>query len=101
VFDWFSSSSRIWSTSVASASRAFWSEPPVLAPWSAISRARPTRSVTLNRVWSTRASRPRPSEAFRPYCSVALSEARSRIALVVSVGESEGRLIFLPVDSCS
>ncbi len=52
-------------------------------------------------VLSVRPSQARPSEALREYCALAASCSRRRMAVLVPVGESDGRLIRRPVDSSS
>ena len=101
MFALLTSEARSWSTVVASASRAAWPIAPLLAPWRPRSRASRSWSVAEEMVASVRPSQATPSWALRWYCWVAASESRSRIAVVVPVGESEGRLITLPVESCS
>ena len=93
--------SRIWSTSMASASRTCTEELVAFAPWIAMSLARRSWPSWDCSSVSMVPSQPRPSWALRLYCACSAIEARIRIAEVVSVGESEGRLSTRPVLSCS
>ena len=97
---WASSPSRIWATSVASAPLVV----PVmeaLAPCRASSLTRRRLSAMPLSVVSVTSSQPRPFCALRTCCWVSASCTRILIDVVASVGESEGRLRFLPVDSFS
>ena len=75
--------------------------PPVEEPCTIRSRARPDLSsieVIVESAWSSQLT---PSSTLREYCAPAARSARSLIASLVPVGESDGRLMFRPVDSFS
>ena len=74
---------------------------PLLAPCSASTRARSTWETMPWMVLSMVLSQARPSSALREYCAWSASDDRTRIAVTVSAGESEGRLSLRPVLSCS
>jgi hypothetical protein len=96
------SDSRRLVTSAASAARAAGELPaPDDMPCRVRSRTRRAWPSVLVSVPSSVPSQPRPSSALREYCSAALTSPRSCIAEIVPVGESDGRLICLPLDSCS
>jgi hypothetical protein len=92
---------RSCSISAASASRAAGLWVRVLTLRIARSLTRRTWSSIEVSVRSAWPSRPRPSSALREYCVSSASDARIRIAAVVLVGESDGRLRIRPVESCS
>src|SRR3954470_20511719 len=95
------SESRIWSISEASAALDCASFAPWLRPLTVRSRARLTRLEDALSVSSNVPSQPKPSSALREYCWFARVSPRSCIEDTVPVGESDGRLICLPLDSCS
>ena len=88
-------------SSAAIAVRASGPLEPVEAPWTTRSRARRTLSTIVVRVASVWPRKLRPSEALRACWLSRASWARSRIASLVPVGESEGRLMSRPVEICS
>ena len=74
---------------------------PVEEPCTTRSRARRTSSSIEVIVESAWLSQLTPSSTLREYWAPAARSARSRMASLVPVGESEGRLMFRPVDSFS
>src|SRR6478736_9533153 len=92
--------SRIWSTSLAMASRESWGM-AALPAWTASCRTRSTMSYACVTAVSAVLSHDSPSSMLRPYCVARAFSARSCMALTVSTGESEGRLSLRPEDSCS
>ena len=96
------SPARIWVSSAASAARRVRAgaagrgalHDQVAGPPYAVEHRRSA--------WSRRGrASSTPSSALREYCASAARSARSRMASLVPVGESEGRLMIRPVDSFS
>src|SRR6478672_10339385 len=91
---------RSWSTSSANALRSSTPTAPLM-PERVSSRTRSIIEPAWVSALSAFPSRARPSSMLRVYCWVCCFSARTRMALTVSTGESEGRLRRRPEDSCS